>query len=359
MGMELQREITDFLKEWGAKNIRLVAGGKHPRLYYNWKGEEKFTVFPGSASDTRALGNQIADLKRQLGEPIPKPTLQKRTLDTMLPKATSSTPRHFTPFINAPGEFKMVPLDKLHVDPQYQRDLMPKTVERIARNWSWPACGVLLVSERANGMYYAFDGQHRFEAARLSKNSDWGTPIDALPCLVFAALPFKDEAKAFLGANTERRPMYIAQQFKALVIVGDPVAKKAQELVSVAKRTVSQASGPKTISCVSRIIRCLRADEQALRRVWPLCCKLMEGRGFHERLMTAIFELERRMPEGHSLAETRIQDRLVNIGPDIILRNVQDVMAIEGNRGTRAAAMGVLRAYNKGHKSPLRIDVSA
>ncbi len=377
MANELHREVSDFLKDYGAKNIRVVPGGKHPRIAFNFKGEEQFTVVPSSASDRRSLANQLADIKRKLGPPLSEPVLRKRRLEEMMPQPQpqpqpqttiktgprqhgnngSTEPRHFTPFANAPGEFAMLPLRELHVDERYQRTLNKRAVERVAKNWSWPACGVLLVSRRPDGRYYIFDGQHRWESAKASAGAKWGKEIEALPCLVFNDLSFKDEAKGFLGANTERRAMYVAQQYNALIVAGDPMALKARELVQVAKREVAMGAGPKTISCISGIIRALRLDEAALRRVWPVICAVLEGRLFHERVVKGLFHLERRMPEGRSLSEPRFIERLLSVGAEAILRSIRDAVAIEGTASTRVVAMGVLRAFNKGNRAPLRVQI--
>lgn len=362
MSASLHREVTDFLKGYGAKNVRIVPGGKHPRIYYNFKGEEHFTVVPGTASDHRAIANQLADIKRELGAPVLAPVLQKRKLEDMTPKQAvrgNDGPRHFAPFVNAPGSFEMLSLHDLKIDERYQRKVNKAAVERIARNWSWPSCGVLLVSRReqpAGGGYYVFDGQHRLEAARLSASSSWGQEIQALPCLVFNALPFKDEAIGFLGANTERRVMYLSHQYNALIVAGDEVALKAEELAQVAKRKISHQASPTTISCVARVMQSIRTDEAALRRVWPVICALLQGVIFHERIVKGVFELERRMPDNRSLAETRFMERLLTIGADTIIREIRNVAAIEGNAGQRVVAMGVCRAFNKGNKAPLRIS---
>jgi hypothetical protein len=363
MSIDLQREVVDYLKGYGAKNIRVVPSGKHPRIKFNFKGEEKFTVVPSTASDHRAIANQLADIRRKLGPPVPPPTLVKRKLEEMMPavavqqpKRGTDGPRHFAPFSNAPGSFEMVPLRDLHVDERYQRIVNKGAVARIARNWSWPSCGVLLVSKRHDDRYFIFDGQHRWEAAKLSTGEPWGQEIPALPCLVFEALPLKDEAINFLGANTERRVMYLAHQYNALLMSGDALAKKAEELAEVAKRKVSVTAGPNTISCISRVMQSLRTDEEALRRVWPTICALMEGRLFHERIVKGVFELERRMPDGLSLSERRFLARLLSVGADTILREIKNIVAIEGNAGQRVVAMGVARAYNRGNKAPLRIN---
>lgn len=46
--------IRDFLREAGAKGVHLEHGRKHPRLVYNWKGQERFATNWGSRGDRSA-----------------------------------------------------------------------------------------------------------------------------------------------------------------------------------------------------------------------------------------------------------------------------------------------------------------
>src|SRR4051812_44439221 len=82
-----------------------------------------------------------------------------------------------------------IPKCSLHVDKSYQRDALGSSkILRIAREWSWIACGRLIVGIRPDGSYVVIDGQHRKLAA--DKRSD----IADLPCEVFEVLGPSQEA---------------------------------------------------------------------------------------------------------------------------------------------------------------------
>lgn len=79
------REIKSFLNAHGATHVRLtVMGSGHARFLFDWKGEEQYFVCSKTPSDNRGiLPKCIAELRRQLGEPI-APSKTKRTLDDLM-----------------------------------------------------------------------------------------------------------------------------------------------------------------------------------------------------------------------------------------------------------------------------------
>lgn len=367
MSQSLRRETTDFLRDYGATHISVEPGGKHPKIRFTFKGKDHSIVIPGTASDYRALENQKADIRRLLGDPMTPTLRKKRKLEDMVPAVVSNAVRQeasrhsamhhgshrlgpFPDIHNKPGTFLSIFKGEIECEPAYQRELNKSAVARIAVNWSWPACGVLLVSKRA-GKYYVFDGQHRWAAAK--ERAD----VNMLPCMLFEALDLKAEASGFIAANTERRAMYLADQFKALLISDDEQAKKIEELVKSIKRRVERQSGPHTVSCVSEIMSALRMDEAALRRIWHLVGQIAEGNILQSRLLKGIFSLESRMPKGVSLSDARFSAKLIAAGNEAILHSIRDVVAIEGNAGRRPCATGVLRLINKGSRSPLQVNL--
>lgn len=63
---------------------------------------------------------------------------------------------------DAKGDLCYVGVDRLKIDPLYQRDSASNTakINDLAKTWSWIACGVLSVAKRKNGDLYCFDGAH-------------------------------------------------------------------------------------------------------------------------------------------------------------------------------------------------------
>lgn len=63
-----QRGIVEWLRETGAEGVHIAQSGKHPRVFFRWRGDERSYVLPSSPGDTlRGQVNAIADLRRILG----------------------------------------------------------------------------------------------------------------------------------------------------------------------------------------------------------------------------------------------------------------------------------------------------
>jgi hypothetical protein len=53
--------------EWGATDLRIERGGKHPRLVGRFNNAPFVFVFPGSSGDRRAALNCVSVLRHVLG----------------------------------------------------------------------------------------------------------------------------------------------------------------------------------------------------------------------------------------------------------------------------------------------------
>jgi hypothetical protein len=235
----------------------------------------------------------------------------------------------------------MLSKSRLGIDEQYQRKVNDRLIARIVSNWSWVACGVISVSTRDNGKtWFIVDGQHRWRAAKFIGN------IDELPCLCFALDTVRDEAIGFLAANAERRLPSLADQFKALLLTGDPNAVAMDKMATAYSRQIKAPASPTTVSCVSDFMRCLQANRAAMERVFPIMAEMCRGRIMPGRLFRAMHGLERRITSG-SLSDERWRKRVVSVGLDEVLDSVRAITLIEHNAGDRACAQGLLRAINK------------
>lgn len=89
-----------------------------------------------------------------------------------------------------------IPVDRIRVDPAYQRDIKLTWVKYLGDNWDERAIGLICVSERADSYYYVLDGHHRVEAARRLE-------IEFLPAEVWQGLTEPEEAEMFLQRNND------------------------------------------------------------------------------------------------------------------------------------------------------------
>lgn len=64
---DIGKTLAQRARDWGATNIRIEHGGKHPRLVGDYQGQPFVFAFPGSTGDWRAVLNSVSDLRRVLG----------------------------------------------------------------------------------------------------------------------------------------------------------------------------------------------------------------------------------------------------------------------------------------------------
>lgn len=244
---------------------------------------------------------------------------------------------------DSPGQFMMLDKRLLRIDggdEGYQRDATNARVLKLSRDWSWVACGVLIVALRPNGWYFVMDGQHRKLAA--DKRSD----IQMLPCMVFKIEDRALEAAGFLRANRERRPPRTIEQFKARLEAGDKTAATAEQFIRDTGRVMSINSSATTFSCVASLCRAIEEDEGALRRLWPLLNMLCHGEAFHSTLLDGLFYIEARTSEDLSLTTPRFRKRIAAVGYKGLLTAAGEAAAFYAKGGPKVWARGIHRAIN-------------
>lgn len=147
----------------------------------------------------------------------------------------------YPPPVGEPPAVQFIAVDRLQVDPSYQRTIedgpSQRLIKRIAEQWDWRLCMPLLVAQRAEGLF-VIDGQHRTEAARLRGD------IPHLPCAVVAFGAVSEEAKIFARANDGRKPMTKLDIYHANVAAGDIESVTIDQLVRDAGMSVAQRQNP-------------------------------------------------------------------------------------------------------------------
>lgn len=247
---------------------------------------------------------------------------------------------------DAPGQQQMVNKNNLHVDHTYQRSVNDNKLLVIARDWSWIACGSIVVADR-EGMLFVVDGQHRVMAAR--KRAD----ITELPCLVFKTTEAKQEAKGFLSAQTQRKPITSAEKFRALVTVEDPTAEIVQKLLDSTGHSPGSGMSSKSVKCVGTMLKEADTDAATLCNMWPLIASLSEGKVVHARLIEGLLYIEKRIPEGTSLTDYYWKNRVKKTGVNALLDGATRAAALYTKGGAKVWAVGMVEAINKGHRNRL------
>lgn len=240
-----------------------------------------------------------------------------------------------------PGQLMLLSKHELYVDESYQRSANDAKILALARDWSWVACGALIVARR-DGRLFVVDGQHRLLAARRRDD------IKEMPCIVFATNDIHAEAKGFLQANTLRKPITSLDKFRALIITGDENAKLVDELIRSAGRYPSTAASATSVRCLSSMLAAAKNSREDLVRIWPLITKVVDGAPLHERILMALLFLEGRMPQGESLTDRKWASRLIEIGAERLMDAINKAAAYYAAGGARVWAAGVLDALNRG-----------
>jgi hypothetical protein len=171
--------------------------------------------------------------------------------------------------------YAVIPLNQITIDKRYQRPLNEARLQRMVNNFQRNLLGVLVLSLRHDGRYYALDGQHRF---RLLNKVGWTTA----PSIVYENLAEAQEAMLFEQMNTQRATPDALTLFRAKVMGGDVNAIKVLDILTGQGWEVPERPGFKTHKpgTMSAIRSCELAYERygpevfeitvnVLRNAWP------------------------------------------------------------------------------------------
>lgn len=184
------------------------------------------------------------------------------------------------PQTGAPPSLEQVSIDRLQVDPAYQRAtdgaMSRRIIAGMIREWQWPLCQPLVVSRRADGALFVLDGQHRLAGARARGD------LPYLPCVILASLEAPAEAKAFVELNTRRQKLSQADIFNGMLAAGDVNAVALGELLRETGWRIVRSSNtrqfkPGDLTCAPMLVRELRSHGAdtvraalvTLRTAWP------------------------------------------------------------------------------------------
>lgn len=237
-----------------------------------------------------------------------------------------------------PGDMRMVHKDDLNVNAEYQRDVNDRKIIALASEWSWIACGCILVACRM-GVYWVMDGQHRLLAAR--KRGD----IDLLPCMIFQVDEVRTEATGFLDANTNRKPITSLERFNASMASGNQTAIFVNEVFKqygiIVKRT---CSGPRQTKSLSWAMRRAKEDKETFVSVVRIASLLCANHSIQEKFLEGLFYMH---TKGVDITSSRVRDRLVTVGVERLVAGASRAAAFFVAGGAKVWADGMLTEMNK------------
>jgi len=247
----------------------------------------------------------------------------------------------------------MVPVSKITVDPRVQRStLNVGKVNKILREFSESALGVVTLSDRGLDELVALDGQHRCEVVRrLTDNTGL---IDAN---VFKGLTLAQEARMFLDLNYANQPT-LFDKYRVGVTGGDIEFSDIDNIVHRAGFTVGSDGANGTIAAIAALRRVYALDyptipddeQDQYPNILGLALTLIfDAWGLDEdALKGAPIEAIGRMIRNYSnLDLDRLLDAMRRFTPTSLLAQAKGYATQRGIRQWQAYGQLLVDAYNK------------
>jgi hypothetical protein len=119
-----------------------------------------------------------------------------------------------------PYDYKWLTPDMIKVDVLFQRELDAKKVKRIVNEWNYDVFNEPKVSQRKDGSYYVFDGQHTVAAHKAHEGES-----APLLCKVYRGLTWEEEKDLFLAQNGIHSDPTTAQKLRAQFNANNPTVR--------------------------------------------------------------------------------------------------------------------------------------
>lgn len=277
-------------------------------------------------------------------KPQPKPIPQKKQIVTS-------------------GTTQYIPLKRLFIDPQVQRALKEKWVDRLVRDFDPDLLDIISVSDRGNGTYAVIDGQHRVAAVRRL----FGDDNQMIECKVSKGLQIHEEAARFVG-KAETLGMAPTVKFIQKVKARDREAVAIDGIVRECGYKVAQYSGDGVLSCVSSLRTVFRgfanddkAENPALLRQTLTVIRATWGNassGLHSMIVVGIGRLIAGRSKAISYPDLIARMAAFPGGAGGILGRARGLQSLVGGSVPAAVADVIIDIYNKGKRQnklePLR-----
>lgn len=266
---------------------------------------------------------------------------------------TLNAKRYNLTVVDQPGEFKMINKHKLMIDRSYQRNASKGRVKLINKDWSWLACGVIIVASREEGLFVV-DGQHRVLAA-LSR-----ADIEMLPCMIFKVDEIKEEAKGFLTAQVGRKSLTSYDKFAAQIIAGDENAIFVKQLLDkydLVSGNTSSTSDGKTVKCLYCMMQWASYNKSVFEQVWPLIVEVCKGNIIKDRIVSGFAYLANHA-DGEGILTPYWKQKIISIPYQKYVEGIRKAMGYYGSGGERTHATGIIDVINHGRRTKIKLKNS-
>lgn len=235
--------------------------------------------------------------------------------------------------------YRKVPLERLMVDPRYQRDINESHVKKMTEDFDEALFGTLEISERSNGNAAVFDGQHRLLVAR-------NRTMTYAPCLVHTGLTPQQEADLFRRLQDGRKPLTTLDRFKARLFAGDPRANGVAKIVG--EHDIEIGTGPRSIQGITYVervyIRGNLEETLDMLSIWRGDSKWLDG--------SLIDGLSRFLDLYQEADRARCRQLWAEVSPTTIIRRSTEFMAT-AHSSKAYGVLEVVRSLVASRKFPL------
>jgi ParB-like nuclease domain len=249
--------------------------------------------------------------------------------------------------IGAKPDLLWVPVDKIRVDHNYQRDIRSPRVRQILREFNWSQFQPVMLAEQSDGTFTVFDGQHRVAAARLHP------AVSEVPAAVVRLDGSQAEAAAFLGVNVNRTAVGTVEKFWAGIEAGDASMVRVRDVLARAGCEVIQAHGIKAAAnrthAVTAIERAIRSyGEQAV----VLACETLSSawskdtnalRGVFISALARLFHNNKGV-----IQKDRMRIKLASSDSKAMASAAEMLRKIGGGDAALNLSKAIVEIYNKG-----------
>ncbi len=243
-------------------------------------------------------------------------------------------------------KFEQVKINSIKMDRSYQRECDEKRATTIARGFDWNRFGVPTLSRRADGSYWALDGQHRLTGAKEAGHGE----VEIL-CEVFYSLDKPGEAAQFLKLNAARKQVGALDKYKAGLAAREP---GALEIAAIMKRCglhVNNHNMRNSVRAIHSVVSVHNVNGN-LERVLAFLKAWGEGEtAYLDGVIMkdiAIFFCE------HDVDDQEMLVKMAKVSPAKYLREIVDYVASGVSRKTAASV--VLRdIYNRNRRGVARL----
>ncbi|MET3601029.1 DUF6551 family protein [Martelella mangrovi] len=253
----------------------------------------------------------------------------------------------FNPDIGQKPELLWVPVDKIIVDNNYQREIKPRRVTQILREFDWSKFQPVNLAEQADGNYAVFDGQHRVAAARAHPH------VNEVPAAVVRLSDKREEAGAFLGVNMNRTAVMPVERYYAGLEAGEAGMMQICAVLEEAGCEIVpypgaplKANRTNAVSSVQRAIKyygegATTAACRTISQAWPSDANALKG--IFISALSMIF---------HKNKEAISAERMKTVLSDLDRRSLstaaETIKKLSGGSAPTALARAICETYNRG-----------